>query len=94
MGFKKFFGKVADKIEDKSRDIKKRREEKREVQRKADDEYLEYTNNVNDLLDKFEISNFDNFLMDYLNNKPESTEEVDVDTGKIIENNTHKEFSL
>jgi len=94
MGFKKFFGKVADKIEDKAGDIKKGREEKREAQRKADDEYLEFTNKVNDLLDKFEISNFDNFLMDYLNNKPKSTEEVDVDTGKIIKTNPSRKNFL
>ena len=78
MGLGKFLGKVAD-------DIKERRQEKRESQRIAEEEYLEFTNKVNDLLDKFEISNFDNFLMKYLNNKPESTVEVDVETGKIIE---------
>ncbi|MCH7648775.1 MAG: hypothetical protein IIA83_09230 [Thaumarchaeota archaeon] len=78
MGLGKFLGKVAS-------DVKERRKEKRESQRIAEDEYLEFTNKVNDLLDKFEISNFDNFLMKYLNNKPESTEEVDVETGKIIE---------
>lgn len=85
MGFKKFFGKVAGKIEKKTENIKENRKEKRKATKIAEEEYLEFTNKVNDLLDKFEISNFDNFLMKYLNNKPESTVEVDVDTGKIIE---------
>jgi len=51
-------GKIKDSIED-------RQERKREEQEKQD----EYDDKVNDLLDKFEIPDFDDFLMNYLNKK-------------------------
>lgn len=78
MGLGKFLGKVAT-------DIKERRADKREAQKMAEDEYREFEDNVNTLLDKFEITDFNKFLMKYLNNKPESKEEVDEVTGNIME---------
>jgi len=83
MGFKKFLGKVADKIEDKADDIKEAREERREAKREEEAKQEEFENKVDDLLDKFEIPDFDKFLMRYLNNKPEPEEEEDEDTGRI-----------
>ena len=69
MGFKKLFGKVTDKIEKKTENIKENRKEKQKATKIAEEEYLEFTNKVNDLLDKFEISNFDNFLMNFIFDK-------------------------
>lgn len=96
MGFKKFLGKVADKIEDVAEDIKESREEKRRQEEKAraeewqrEEKAREYReemeNKVNRLLDKFEIPDFDNFLMKYLNDKPETEKEYDKETGKTRE---------
>lgn len=93
MGFKKFLGKVADKIEDVAEDIKESREEKRRQEEKSRAEEWqrkekarkyreEIENKVNRLLDKFEIPDFDNFLMKYLNDKPETEKEYDEETGK------------
>ena len=64
-------GKIKDSIED-------RQERKREEQ----EEQEEYDDKVNDLLDKFEIPDFDDFLMNYLNKKPEPEYEEDKDTGR------------
>lgn len=85
MGFKKFLDKVIDKIEDVTDDIKDARDEKRKRKEMAEGERLEFENKVNDLLDKFEIPDFDKFLMKYLNNKPEPKKEVDKDTGRTRE---------
>ena len=85
MGFKKFLGKVADKIEDKAGDIKEAREERREAKKEEESKREGFENKVKDLLDKFEIPDFDKFLMKYLNNKPEPEEEEDEDTGRIRE---------
>jgi len=64
-------GKIKDSIED-------RQERKREEQDKQE----EYEDKVDDLLDKFEIPDFDDFLMNYLNKKPEPRYEEDKDTGR------------
>lgn len=83
MGFKKFLGKVVDKIEEKAEDMKEAREERREAKREEEAKQEEFQNKVDDLLDKFEIPDMDKFLMRFLNNKPESYEEEDEDTGRV-----------
>jgi len=64
-------GKIKGSIED-------RQERKREEQDKQE----EYEDKVDDLLEKFEIPDFDKFLMRYLNKKPEPWYEEDKDTGR------------
>ena len=57
-------------------------DERREKRRIDKEEWQEYENKVNAMLDKFEIPDFDDFLMNYLNKKPESWVEDDKDTGR------------
>lgn len=71
MDFKKVLG-----------NIKENLDEKREHKRQNKLEQEEFANKVHDLLDKFEIPDFDDFLLKYLNQKPESTFEIDKDTGR------------
>jgi hypothetical protein len=82
MGWKKLLGDIKDKsekfIEDQKRDLDLRRLE----QQKQTEQRQEYKQLVNSLLDKFEIPDLDEFLMKYLNNKPEPKIEKDSDTGK------------
>ncbi|MGH7884477.1 MAG: hypothetical protein ACRENO_02135, partial [Thermodesulfobacteriota bacterium] len=60
--------------------VKKSLEEQKARRREEKEEQEEYENKVNDLLDKFEIPDFDDFLMNYLNKKPEPWYEEDRDT--------------
>lgn len=53
-----------------------------ERKREEEEEDEEYENKVNDLLDKFEIPDFDDFLIKYLNKKPEPEYEEDRDTNR------------
>lgn len=71
MDFKKALGNIKENINEK---LEHRRQSKLEQE--------EFENKVNDLLDKFEIPDFDDFLLKYLNQKPESTFEIDKDTGR------------
>lgn len=70
-----FLGKIKNSIDDR-----------RERKRAANEEWLEYENKVNSLLDKFEIPDFDDFLMSYLNKKPEPEYVEDKDTGREQKN--------
>ena len=60
--------------------VKKSLDERRERRREEQAEWEKFENKVNPLLDKFEIPDFDNFLMKYLNKKPEPEFEEDRDT--------------
>ena len=62
--------------------IKDSVEERRERKRAENEEWEKHENKVNSLLDKFEIPDFDNFLISYLNKKPEPRYEEDKDTGR------------
>lgn len=84
MDFKKILGKVTDKIEEVSEDWKESRDESRKRRDVENEEKKEFGNNVNALLDKFEIPDFDKFLMKYLNDKPEPSYEMDKDSGREI----------
>ena len=64
--------------------IKDSLEERRIRQEEEKNEWEDYENKVNILLDKFEIPDFDEFLMRYLNDKPEPYEKEDKDTGKVF----------
>ena len=52
------------------------------VRREREEVQEEYENRIEELLDKFEIPDFDSFLVRYLNNKPEPWYEEDKDTGR------------
>ncbi len=71
MGFKKLWGGIKDSIDERS----ERKREAHEAQEK-------FKTKVDDLLDKFQIYDFDEFLMSFLNQKPESYTEHDDDTGR------------
>ncbi len=85
MDFKKILGKVANKIEEASEDWKESREESKKRREMENEERREFENKVNTLLDKFEIPDFDKFLMKYLNDKPESFYELDKESNRKIE---------
>ncbi len=71
MNWKKSLGKavgdVKSKIDDAAENRRQVNAENERIKAEEEKEYLEYTNKVTDLLDKFEISNFDSFLQRYLN---------------------------
>ena len=48
----------------------------------------------NDLIDRFEIPDLDDFFIKYLNNKPESWYEEDKDTGRKIKQRPIDEIIL
>jgi len=73
MGFKKFLD-----------DVKEKYEERQEKKLLEEEEFQEYQDTINNLLDRFEIPDLDDFFMKYLNNKPESWYEEDKDTGRSI----------
>jgi hypothetical protein len=64
-------------------DVKSKYDERQERKQEEEEEYLEYQDKINELLDRFEIPDFNDFFMKYLNNKPESWKEEDKDTGRI-----------
>ncbi|QLH08818.1 hypothetical protein [Candidatus Nitrosotenuis sp. DW1] len=92
----KVVDKLEDGTENLKESIEERKQRKREeeiirigeeaLRRKREnderEELLKFKNKVNDLLDKFEIPDFDKFLMKYLNNKPEPEYEKDEDSGR------------
>jgi len=97
MGLKKFLKDVAKDLkvsleekreqrrheQDEKREQRRRAQErKREQRRRAQEEQREYKAKVNDLLDKFEIPDLDNFLMKILNKKPEPHYKKDRHTGR------------
>ena len=73
MGFKKFLDNVKEKYEE--------RQEKKHLE---EEEFQEYQDAINDLIDRVEIPDLDDFFIKYLNNKPESWYEEDKDTGRKI----------
>jgi len=72
LGFKKFLGNVKEKYD-----------ERQERKRGEEEEFEEYQDKVNELLDRLEIPDFNDFFMKYLNNKPESIKEEDKETGRV-----------
>ena len=67
MGWKKLIGDAKGKIDDYQEKRRLENEEEERINSIEEKKLLEYTNKVNELLDKFEISNFDAFLKRYLN---------------------------
>lgn len=72
LGFKKFLG-----------NVKKQYDERQEQKRVEEQEHQEWQDLVNDLLGRFEIPDLDDFLMKYINNKPEPWKEEDEKTGRV-----------
>ena len=72
MGFKKFFGKVADKIEDVAENAKEAYDERQE--RKMDEQYFEdlVSERMEELLDKFEMRDLKDLCKNILGEVPES----------------------
>lgn len=85
MGFKKFLGSLAG-------DIKDSIEEKREQRRVSQEQHQEYASLVDALLDKFEIRNLDDFLMRYLNQRPELRQDGNKGGGKRQARPGRKEY--
>lgn len=94
MGWKELLGDIKDKSEKfieekkKERDLRHLEQEKQAEQSRLEQQEQEkrrqkFENMVNSLLDRFEIPDLDEFLMKYLNNKPEPEIEKDPETGKI-----------
>lgn len=67
MGWKKLIGDAKGKLDDYQEKRRLENEEHERINSIEEKKLLEYTNKVNELLDKFEISNFDAFLKRYLN---------------------------
>ena len=66
-GWKKLLGDAKEKINDYQEKKRIETEEQDRIDALENEKILEYTNKVNELLDKFEISNFNDFLKRYLN---------------------------
>jgi hypothetical protein len=82
MGFKKILGKVAEKIEDKAGDIKEAREERRKEREIKEEEFQKNEQKINDLLDKFEIPDFELLFEKVIGSKPTLEYEIDKDSGR------------
>ena len=67
MGWKKLLGDAKGKIDDYQEKKRIETEEQDRIDAGTQKEFLEYTNKVNELLEKFEISNFNSFSERYLN---------------------------
>ena len=81
MGFKKFLDGVKDKYD-----------QRQERKQKEEEESKEYEKTVNELLDRFEIPDLDDFFMKYINNKPESKIEEDENGRKIKQRPSRREY--
>jgi len=81
MGWKKLLGDAKGKVDDYAEKRRIENQEKERIKEQQQQEYLEYVNTVNELLDKFEISNFEAFLERYLNLKDLVVREHDDKTG-------------
>ena len=69
MGWKKLLGDAKGKIDEMAENRRQTNAENERIKIAEEEKLLEYTDKVNELLDKFEISNFDAFLGRYLNVK-------------------------
>ena len=67
MGWKKLLGDAKGKIDEIAENRRQVNAENERITKENEKKLLEYTNKVNNLLDKFEISNFNDFLKRYLN---------------------------
>ncbi len=67
LGWKKLLGDAKGKIDDYQEKKRIETEEQDRIDAGTQKEFLEYTNKVNELLEKFEISNFNSFSERYLN---------------------------
>lgn len=82
MGWKKILGDIKDKTSE-YRENKRQEQDARERKlREQEARRLEYEEAVNRLLDKFEMPDFDKFLMRILGKKPEPEIEIDEETNK------------
>jgi hypothetical protein len=89
MDWKKSLGKavgdVKGKIDEAAENRRQTNVKNEEIRIEEEKEFLEYTDKVNELLDKFEISNFDAFLERYLNVKKPVIREYDKKTDSAYE---------
>jgi hypothetical protein len=89
MDWKKSLGKAVGDVKGKIDDVAENRRQtnakNEEIRIEEEKELLEYTDKVNELLDKFEISNFDAFLERYLNVKKPVIREYDKKTDSAYE---------
>lgn len=82
MGWKKLLGDIKEKYDQYAENRKIENERRAQIQKDNEKKRLQYEESVNKLLDKFQIFDFDTFLIGYLNKKPESEIEIDEETGK------------
>jgi len=93
MGWKKILGDAKGKIDDYQEKKRLETDEQDRIDALEDEEIRKYTNKVTELLDKFEISKFEEFLKRYLNVDPQVVEKYDKKTNTTYERNmTRKEF--
>jgi len=85
MGWKKLLGDAKGKIDEMAENRRQTNAENERIKIAEEEKLLEYTDKVNELLDKFEISNFDAFLGRYLNVKKPVIREHDKKTDSIYE---------
>ena len=84
VGFKKILGKVAGKIEDKAGDIKEARQERRKQHEIEEAEFRKEEQKITDLLDKFEIPDFEKLFDKVIGSQPSLAYDIDKDTGKEV----------
>jgi len=85
MGWKKLLGDAKGKIDEIKEKKRLEKEEQERIDAGTQKEFLEYTNKVNELLDKFEISNFNDFCKRYLNIDTPTITEIDKNTNRTHE---------
>jgi len=85
MGWKKLLGDAKGKIDEIAENRRQINAENERITKENEEKLLEYTNKVNNLLDKFEISKFEDFLKKYLNHTNFTFHETDKKTGEIYE---------
>jgi len=84
-GWKKLLGDAKEKINDYQEKKRIETEEQDRIDALENEKTLEYTNKVNELLDKFEISKFEEFMKRYLNVEPQVMEIHDKKTDTTYE---------
>lgn len=85
MNWKKALGDVKDKIDDVAENRRQTNAENKRLQDEEDQREQEYLDKVNSLLDKFEISKFEDFMKRYLNVEPQVMEIHDKKTDTTYE---------
>jgi len=85
MGWKKILGDAKGKIDDYQEKRRLENEEQERIDALDSEKVREYTNKINELLDKFEISNFESFIKRYLNIDKPSIQEHNKKTDTTYE---------